>query len=924
MPALMVAQVVALMLARADAKKPGQKAAQKEAQADPPAPGDFRELNWLLAVTGGVLTFLPFPSWNLHYLAWFCAVPILLAARNANVRQGFGLGLLAGTVTNLGGFHWMTEMLREFGHLPMPVATAILLLQSVTQGLTMAVGVALWRWLVRRGAPVGLAAFLALWAGEAAVPMIFPWFLGNSLSPELEMIQIADLGGVHLVSALAWAVNAAVFEALAWPLTRKAPAWKFLVAVGGSVVATWVYGSWRLPQVDADQAAAPKVSIGVVEGNIGIWEKEARYLDPRKRALTLRHNLILHQRMSQDLEKQGAELIVWPESAYMPYGPLPVVHTADRFLAVGAGGAIWRHDGKRFRAEAPDRLGLPRDLAMVTALSSPRGDLWRAVDAGKRIVSVSPAGAWLTAVPEGETIVATASPSVDWTGQVPDGWVVGRSGQVWRLGWPKAATDLAPPSNRQPVSNTEGPQLQALPRDAKGPLDLTGAACNGEGRCVAVGRRGALLAWGDSRGETAPQRLDSPSTQDLWAVAADPTGPMTIVAGSAGAVLIGDGRRFEAETVGSETWYATWLCPDGSAWLGGSGGALAERGPSGRWQRRSGLTTDVMAGACDADGRVLAIGRGGQAFLRKHKDFEAVPGSGGAEITAAVGFQAQFAISLPRSAKRIVPASEALPTAREFPADAEADRDLPEAQRSTPRRGFSAPLLFGALSHGKPMRPGSGSCEDCYNSAVLMARDGEVLAIHDKAFLLAFGEYMPFGDRFPKLYEWSPETSHFQFGTKTSPIEWKIDDQRTARLGMLICYEDLLPRYARRVAAHNPNLLINLTNDAWFGQTAEPEHHLNLALMRSVEYRRWLIRSTNTGISVLIDAAGRRVAETKLTGAETLLRKVPLLEQRTVYAALGDWPLLALGGGLLLLWLLSPGSTAPKRTASKKSKVRTT
>lgn len=887
-----------------------------------PAAPASRGLNWLLAIAGGVLTFLPFPSWNIHWLAWFCAVPILLAARAATVRQGFGLGLLAGTVTNLGGFHWMTEMLREFGHLPMPVTGAILLLQAVTQGLTMAVGVALWRWLVRRGAPTGLTAFLCLWAGEAAVPMIFPWFLGNSLSPELPMIQIADLGGVHLVSAVAWAANAALFEISAWPLLRQRPSLRFAGAVAAAVLATYGYGVWRLPQVDADQASAAKVKVGVVEGNIGIWEKEARYLDGAKRAQTLRHNLILHQRMSQKLEKQGAELIIWPESAYMPYGPLPVVHTADRFLAVGAGGSVLRHDGVRIRAEAPDRLGLPRDLGLLTALSSPRGDLWRAADAGRRILSVGPGGAWATPVPEGETVVATASPSVDWLGQVPDGWAVARSGQVWRLPWPKAATEsAASAAGNAPLDLRPGAALQPLPNRLKAPLDLTSAACNGEGFCAAAGRRGAVIGWDSGAAQDAPQLITSPTTQDLWAIAADPAGPMMLAAGSGGTALIGDGRRFEAETVGSATWYAAWLCPDGSAWLGGSGGAIAERDAGGRWHLGQPLGADVLAGACDADGRVLAIGRGGRVFLKRGKEFAVSPGASSGEITAAVGFQAQFAATMPRTARRIVPATAALPQTEAFPADAEADRGLPEAQRSTPRRGFQAPLLFGALTHGKPMSPGRGHCEDCYNSAVLMAKDGEVLAVHDKAFLLAFGEYMPFGDRFPKLYEWSPETSHFQFGKRTAPIEWKVDAQRTARLGMLICYEDLLPRYARRVAAHNPNLLVNLTNDAWFGQTAEPEHHLNLALMRSVEYRRWLIRSTNTGISVLIDAAGRRVKETQLTEAETLLHDVPLLEQRTVYAALGDWPLLGLGGSLAVLWLMTLGAV-PAAAPGKKARAR--
>ena len=75
--------------------------------------------------------------------------------------------------------------------------------------------------------------------------------------------------------------------------------------------------------------------------------------------------------------------------------------------------------------------------------------------------------------------------------------------------------------------------------------------------------------------------------------------------------------------------------------------------------------------------------------------------------------------------------------------------------------------------------------------------DGEVQALHDKSFLLAFGEYMPLGETFPSLYALSPETSRFQSGTRTEPVV-----SGKARIGMLICYEDLIPRYAARVAAH--------------------------------------------------------------------------------------------------------------------------
>lgn len=871
-----------------------------------------RGVTVLLAVATGVLTFLAFPDWNIHYLAWFCAVPMLLAARASSVRGAFWIGLLAGAVTNFGGFFWMTGMLREFGHLPTLVTWAILLLQAVTQGLTMAVGLAVWRYLARRGAHDGLSALAGLWLGEAAIPMIFPWFLGNSLSPELPMIQVADLGGVHLVSAVAWAANAALYAAIAALLQGKLPDWKQPLATVAVVGLSLAYGTWRIADIDASQSAAPKLRVGLVEGNVGIWEKEARHLDGRERALTMRHNLLKHQQMSADLEKAGAELIVWPESAYMPYGVLPIVHSLDHFVLVGAGGTLLKDDGASLRAEQPDRLGLPRDLGLLTGLSSPRGDLLRAIDGDRRVLTVTPQGVMVRELPAGETAVATASAPPDWYGQLIDGYVVGRSGRVWSLGWPEAGAQDAP------RAVGEGVGLVELRSQLGGQVDLSAAGCAQRGRCIAVGRRGTILGLGE--GQVRPEA--SPTTQDLWAAAGDGEGDALLVAGAGGTILVDEGAGWRAEPQGQKTWFAAWYCPGGSAWVGGEGGKLARRTADGTWHLEPSVDSDVMAGACDADGSVAVVGRGGRVWRKVGTAWVAVAGSARGELTAIVGLQAQASLALPRAARRIVPATAPLPQERNYPRDVLDDSAASEADRSTPRRGFRVPLLFGALSHGKPLKPGPGHCEECYNSAVLLGSKGEIQAIHDKAFLLAFGEYMPLGERFPWLYDLSPETSRFQAGTKTAPIALDVDARRKARLGMLICYEDLLPRYARRVAAHNPNVLVNLTNDAWFLQSAEPEHHLNLALMRAVEYRKWLIRSTNTGISVFIDAAGRRVAETRLTDAETLMRDVPLLEGETIYAALGDWPLLVLGllvGGLWISGLSGATARPPNPTKRARS-----
>ncbi|MSP93254.1 MAG: apolipoprotein N-acyltransferase [Myxococcales bacterium] len=850
------------------------------------------------AAATGIAVFLAFPGWNLHALAWVAYVPLLVAARSLKPGAALRWGLLAGTVTNAGGFHWMTELLQEFGHLPTAVAWAILGLQAVTQGIGFAIGFGLWRWLATRGAASAPAAWLSLWAGEAVTPMIFPWFLGNAISAELPLIQIADLGGVHLVSALLYAANVALADALGGLLDRRRPAWRFVGATLLAVGLAAGYGVVRIDQVDAAQRQAPTLRIGMVEGNVGIWEKEAKYLEGAERARTLRHNLLKHQRLSAELEKAGAELIVWPESAYMPYGLNPVVHTLDRFLMVGAGGTVLRHDGRVVRAEPADRVGLPRDVTLLTALSSPRGDVWRAIDGGRRIVTVTPRGAHVTELPAGELAVATVFAPVDPLGRLQAGWVVARSGRVWRLDVAGLAPDpdqagLPGPPRRADLIEVAGPATPAL--------DITAAARNGQGALWLVGRRGAVAELVDGRVEPR----DSPTRADLWAVAADAHGALLVAAGAAGTVLLGDGSRWVEARAGTADLFAVWLGGDGTAWVAGAHGNLWTRARDSNWRRVEGLPAiDLLAGAADADGRVLVVGRGGRVFVRAagRGGFEEVAAGARGELTAVLGFVPVPSHSIPRSAARIRPSQAPLPAANlTYPAVVDADADVPEVDRTSPRRGFRAPLLFGAITHSGTLPLRQAGCTDCYNTALLLGPDGEVLDKYDKAFLLMFGEYLPFGEMLPQLYALSPETSRFQPGTRTAPIVLQTPRGDVARLGMLICYEDLVPRYAKKVATHDPHVLVNMTNDAWFGKTAEPEHHLNLALIRTVEYRRWLLRSTNTGISVFIDAVGRRVVETSLDGEETLLRDVPLLTGRTVYAALGDWALLGLALGLLVL-----------------------
>ena len=203
---------------------------------------------------------------------------------------------------------------------------------------------------------------------------------------------------------------------------------------------------------------------------------------------------------------------------------------------------------------------------------------------------------------------------------------------------------------------------------------------------------------------------------------------------------------------------------------------------------------------------------------------------------------------------------------------------------------FGGPTIFGAASFDKDGRQ--------FNTAYLLERDGTVAGAYDKNYPLPFGEYLPFMDRpwMQWLRKALPYASFLTPGTEVEVFEF-----RGHRLGIMICYEDILPRFTRRLAGKRPNVLINITNDAWFGRTTEPHHHMALSIMRAVENRLFLVRSVRTGISGFVDATGRIYAQTQLERPETLLREVAVLSGATVYRSIGD----VFGYGVVALLLLA-------------------
>jgi apolipoprotein N-acyltransferase len=188
--------------------------------------------------------------------------------------------------------------------------------------------------------------------------------------------------------------------------------------------------------------------------------------------------------------------------------------------------------------------------------------------------------------------------------------------------------------------------------------------------------------------------------------------------------------------------------------------------------------------------------------------------------------------------------------------------------------------------------------KNTWNSAVVISKDGTLGDHFDKINLLAFGEYIPFGDWFPIVYKWSPMSSHLSRGVTTAPL--KLGPWRFATF---ICYEDILPALVRKTMEDHgdgrAHAMVNLTNDSWYGAGHEQEQHLQLAALRSAEHHRWLLRATSTGISAFVDATGQVVKRIPANVRDTALASVPMLEGVTVYERWGDWPGWASSAALL-------------------------
>jgi apolipoprotein N-acyltransferase len=189
-------------------------------------------------------------------------------------------------------------------------------------------------------------------------------------------------------------------------------------------------------------------------------------------------------------------------------------------------------------------------------------------------------------------------------------------------------------------------------------------------------------------------------------------------------------------------------------------------------------------------------------------------------------------------------------------------------------RATRAYLLIGIVAHP----PGGAPL----NSAALISPAGGPISRYDKVNLVPFGEFVPWPFGFANKI--STELGDFAAGKRV--VVSPVGDHK---IGAFICYESVLPSFVRQFAAGGAEVLFNISNDGWFGKSAARQQHLAMVRMRAAENRRWILRSTNDGITATIDSAGRSRGTLPLYVEATSYTGFTYISEQTVYTRYGDW-----------------------------------
>jgi len=219
-----------------------------------------------------------------------------------------------------------------------------------------------------------------------------------------------------------------------------------------------------------------------------------------------------------------------------------------------------------------------------------------------------------------------------------------------------------------------------------------------------------------------------------------------------------------------------------------------------------------------------------------------------------------------------------------------------------------APLIIGGI--GADYSQEQGTWLD-YNSAMIFGADGNRLGRYDKIHLVPFGEYIPFQQYLTFARKLTGRVSSFTRGT-----DRKVFHLNGHRYGVFICYEAVFADEVRHFAQHGAEVLVNISDDGWYGDTSAPWQHLNMARMRAIENRRWLLRDTNNGVTAAIDPYGRVRQSIPRHQVDALPAQYGFRDDITFYTAHGDvfaWVCALISAGVIV-WAVNKHSAPQKQS----------
>jgi apolipoprotein N-acyltransferase len=191
---------------------------------------------------------------------------------------------------------------------------------------------------------------------------------------------------------------------------------------------------------------------------------------------------------------------------------------------------------------------------------------------------------------------------------------------------------------------------------------------------------------------------------------------------------------------------------------------------------------------------------------------------------------------------------------------------------------FPLGMVFNNISSRE-----AGGEQRYFNSAYFLDRNGTLTGVYDKIHLVPFGEYIPLGRLFSFVEVISKDVGGFDPG-----MEYRVVRIGNRPANAVICFEAVFPDFVRRFVRQGSELIINLTNDGWYGNSAAPYQHLAIARFRAVENRRYMLRATNSGISAFIEPSGRIEASTGLFREAVCAGRFNFIASTTLYTRYGD------------------------------------